>query len=308
MTTPSNLPLTITADYQNQRLDNYLLRILKGVPKSLIYRLIRQGAVRVNQKRIKPEYRLQLGDELRLPNLRQSESELPNLPHAWLTRIEQSVIFEDEQLIVLNKPVGLAVHRGSGVNFGAIDGLRALRPQQPYLELAHRLDRDTSGCLLFAKTATALQAIQQGLLNGTLEKRYVIICLGQWRGKKRVEAPLRKGALRGGERLVMVSETGQTACTEFTVRRANSRASWVDVQPITGRTHQIRVHAAHVGHPIAGDERYGDAEFNQLLAVHNLRRLFLHAIAIKLPLPQGILQLEAPLDGDWQRAVDYLNL
>ncbi len=299
---------TITADYADQRLDNYLVRVLKGVPKSLIYRLIRQGAVRVNGKRIKPEYRLQPADELRVPELRQSEADIPTLPPAWRIRLEQAVIFEDDQVIVLNKPVGLAVHKGSGVAFGAIDGMRAIRPYQPYLELAHRLDRDTSGCLLFAKTPVALQAIQHGFTSGKLEKRYVIICLGDWQGGEWVDAPLRKGALRGGERLVVVADDGQAAQTRFTVQRHNRQASLLEVAPLTGRTHQIRVHAAHAGHPIGGDPRYGDAAFNQQLATVGLKRLFLHAASIQVTLPRGVLRVSAPLGDEWQAAFQYLNL
>jgi len=300
--------LEVAADHAGQRIDNYLLRLLKGAPKSLIYRLLRKGEVRVNSARIRPDYRLQSGDQVRLPPLRlpAPDESLPP-PPALLARLKEAVLWEDQDLLVLNKPAGIAVHKGSGLDFGIIELARALWPHLAFLELAHRLDRETSGCLVLTKTLTALRTVHAALRAGAMDKRYLALVCGQWRyGAHEVAAPLRK-VLRAGERLMEVAEQGKPALTRFKPVSLWPKASLLEVALVTGRTHQIRVHAAWCGHPVAGDDKYGDAACNQSLRGYGLRRLFLHAHSIAIVLGGREVMLSAPLDEDLRNVVEQLE-
>lgn len=295
---PAVREVRVLEDSDGQRIDNFLLKQLKGVPKSRIYRLLRKGEVRVNGRRAKPENRLALGDTVRIPPVRTASERAPNPAQSVLERIEASVLYEDKAFLILNKPSGIAVHGGSGLSYGVIEALRALRPTAPFLELAHRLDRDTSGCLVIAKKRSALRAFQELMRRGGVEKRYLALLMGRWRGgARRIDAPLRKNVLRSGERLVSVSADGKAALSLFRPVTIYTPASLVEVSLMTGRTHQIRVHARHVGHPIAGDDKYGDAEFNRRMAEQGLGRLFLHASALAFTLEDATtIRVEAPLD------------
>jgi len=286
-------------DGVDQRIDNFLLKFLKGVPKSRIYRILRKGEVRVNRGRIKPEYRLKLGDLVRIPPIRVSEEKVAVVPGERVLRLlEQSILYEDQGLLILNKPSGLAVHGGSGVSFGVIEGLRALRPDARFLELAHRLDRDTSGCLVIAKKRSTLRAFHELLREGGMDKHYLALVKGSWRGgKRRIDAPLRKNTLKSGERLVRVSEDGKPSLSIFSPVTIYKDCSLMRVKLVTGRTHQVRVHAQYCGHPIAGDDKYGDAAFNRLMAERGLKRLFLHASELRFTLPDSVtIHVEAPLE------------
>ncbi|MCX2496761.1 23S rRNA pseudouridine(955/2504/2580) synthase RluC [Plesiomonas shigelloides] len=304
--------LTVADDEAGQRIDNYLRTRLKGVPKSLLYRILRKGEVRVNKKRIKPEYKLQAGDEVRVPPIRVSEKEEAPVS-AKLTRVAalaDCILYEDDGLIVLNKPSGTAVHGGSGLSFGVIEGLRALRPEARFLELVHRLDRDTSGILLVAKKRSVLRDLHEQLRVKTVQKDYLALVRGQWQKHcKVVQAPLMKNVLQSGERIVRVSAEGKPSETRFEVVERFEQATLVKASPVTGRTHQIRVHTLHAGHPIAFDDKYGDRDFDAQVAASGLNRLFLHAAAIRFRHPQTgqEMLIEAPLDGILKRSVQYLR-
>jgi len=290
----------IGADLAGQRIDNYLLGRLKGAPRSLIYRILRKGEVRVNKGRIRPDYRLQAGDLLRIPPVRLEPRQAPSRPaDAVLRQLEAAIVYEDDRILVLNKPSGLAVHGGSGLRYGVIEGLRALRPEARYLELVHRLDRETSGCLLIARRRSALRMLHELLRENRIDKRYLALVRGRWQGGRRiVEAPLRKNVLRSGERIVRVDPGGKPSRSVFRPLAIGELASLMEVRLDTGRTHQIRVHAAHIGHPIAGDEKYGDPEFDRQLRMRTgLNRLFLHARSLRIPWPDSEpLEVIAPLD------------
>jgi 23S rRNA pseudouridine955/2504/2580 synthase len=267
-----------------------------------LYRVLRRGEVRVNKGRVKPEYRLQAGDEVRIPPLRRADAPPPIRSAARdLTWIDDAVLFEDERLLVIDKPAGLAVHGGSGLSYGFIELLRLARPQQE-LELVHRLDRDTSGCLLISKRRSTLRDLHQLLRENQVEKRYLALLAGPMpRAELSVDAPLRKNVLQSGERVVRVDfDEGKAAQTLFRTQRALAGASLVEARILTGRTHQIRVHAAHLGLPVAGDEKYGDAVRNRELRAFGLRRLFLHAARLRFRAPHSgrVLQVEAPLPND----------
>ncbi|AZZ44727.1 23S rRNA pseudouridine(955/2504/2580) synthase RluC [Stutzerimonas zhaodongensis] len=303
--------LEVSPELAGQRIDNFLRTQLKGVPKTLIYRILRKGEVRVNKGRIKPEYKLQAGDVVRVPPLRLPERDEPvPLAQGLLERLEAAIVFEDKALIVLNKPAGIAVHGGSGLSFGVIEALRQLRPDAKELELVHRLDRDTSGLLMIAKKRSMLRHLHLQLRGDGVDKRYMALVRGRWdTGKKQVNAPLLKNTLRSGERMVEVTDEGKDALTLFRVlRRFGDFATLVEAKPVTGRTHQIRVHARHAGHSIAGDNKYGDEEFSALIRDLGGKRLFLHAYALKIPLPDGgELSLEAPVDDVWARTLERLG-
>ena len=274
-----------------QRLDNFLLREFRGVPRSRVYRLLRRGEVRVNGKRARPDYRLVAEDEVRLPPVRQPAlgQALPaRVPDSLCTLVGASIIHEDERILVLSKPAGLAVHGGSGLAFGVIEALRTLRPDEP-LELAHRLDRDTSGCLIVARSRPALRAVHALLREGQVEKHYAALVEGGWRlGRKTIDAPVLTHVRQGGERVVRVHAAGKTAISVFEPRRNfGALATLMDVEIHTGRTHQIRVHAAFAGHPVAGDEKYGRREFNSRMREYGLRRMFLHATAVAFCWPDS---------------------
>ncbi|CDZ92843.1 23S rRNA pseudouridine(955/2504/2580) synthase RluC [Pseudomonas saudiphocaensis] len=303
--------LEVSPELAGQRIDNFLRTQLKGVPKTLIYRILRKGEVRVNKGRIKPEYKLQAGDVVRVPPLRMAErdEDVP-LAQGLLDRLEAAIVYEDNALIVLNKPSGIAVHGGSGLSFGVIEALRQLRPDARELELVHRLDRDTSGLLMIAKKRSMLRHLHQALRGDGVDKRYMALVRGRWEtGTKQVNAPLLKNTLRSGERMVEVTDEGKEALTLFRVlRRFGDFATLVEARPITGRTHQIRVHARHAGHAIAGDNKYGDEEFSGLIRELGGKRLFLHACALRVTLPDGgELSLEAPVDETWARTLERLG-
>lgn len=293
--------VTIDGDEAGQRIDNFLLARLKGVPKSMIYRIIRKGEVRVNKGRIKPEYKLAAGDSIRIPPVRVAEKE----EHAVSPKLEkvsalaECILYEDEHVMLINKPSGTAVHGGSGLSFGVIEGLRALRPEARFLELVHRLDRDTSGGLLIAKKRSALRSLHEQLRLKQMQKDYLALVRGQWQSHtKVVQAPLLKNILQSGERVVKVSSEGKPSETRFKVEERFEFATLVKASPVTGRTHQIRVHTLHAGHPIAFDDRYGDRDFDTQLASTKLNRLFLHASSLTFihPSTGEKMRIEAPMD------------
>jgi 23S rRNA pseudouridine955/2504/2580 synthase len=280
--------VVIEEDAAGQRLDNFLLSRLKGVPKSHVYRLLRKGEVRVNKGRARPEYRLETGDAVRLPPVRRSQPDAPTpLGRLAGERLEARILHEDDRLVVLDKPSGIAVHGGSGLSHGVIEALRAARPAAPFLELVHRLDRETSGCLLIAKRRSTLRSLHALLREGQVEKRYLALVKGSWQqGQVRLEDRLLK-SLRGGERMVTVDESGKAAASVFRPVEIAAEASLLEVRIMTGRTHQIRVQAAAAGHPLAGDDRYGDRDFNRRMRAMGLNRLFLHAASVGWEEPGG---------------------
>jgi 23S rRNA pseudouridine955/2504/2580 synthase len=301
----------IPAEQAGQRIDNYLVKVLKGVPKTLVYRILRKGEVRVNKGRIKPDYRLQQGDVVRIPPLRLSESNKATPGQRTLERVQAAILHEDEVLLILNKPSGIAVHGGSGVSYGIIEALRALRPDAPFLELVHRLDRDTSGCLIVAKRRSALRNLHEQIRGDQMDKRYLALLKGRWKGgEKRVDAPLRKNILKSGERMVEVSPEGKPSLSIFTPDTIYKDATLVSVKLITGRTHQVRVHARHLGMPIAGDDKYGDDAFNADMKRLGLKRLFLHAHRLGFTHPKTgeRFSISAPLSDDLSQVLDRLAL
>jgi 23S rRNA pseudouridine955/2504/2580 synthase len=303
--------VTVGPDQGGQRIDNFLLRHLKGVPKTLIYRILRKGEVRVNKGRIKPDYRVQAGDEIRIPPIRRSQDEKRPPSSRSVNALSNRILYEDERIIVINKPTGMAVHGGSGVSHGVIEAMRHWRQDLHFLELVHRLDRETSGCLILAKKRSALRQLHELLREGQVEKRYLALLKGAWsQGAQRIEIALRKNVLRSGERMVNVSEEGKTAISTFRPLSVGKKASLMEIHIETGRTHQIRVHAAHLGHPIAGDDKYGDKEFNQEMRELGLSRLFLHArsLAFTLAEPHKSIAVNAPLDDELTLVLDKLGL
>lgn len=280
----------VDAGADGQRLDNFLLGRLKGAPRSLVYRLLRSGQVRVNSGRARPETRLAIGDRVRIPPVRLAAGAPTRaVPDSLLARLAAAVVHEDGNVLVLDKPSGIAVHGGSGIGHGVIEVMRELRGEHGgRLELVHRLDRDTSGILVLAKSRRALLALQAQLREGTAEKQYLALLAGRLQPSPfRVEAPLRKHVLQGGERMVRVDAQGKPAASVFTAAERLPGATLAQVVIETGRTHQIRVHARHIGHAIAGDERYGDAGFNARMKQLGLRRLFLHASGLRIAGPGG---------------------
>ncbi len=300
----------IGTEQAGQRIDNFLIRHLKGVPRSRIYRMVRRGEVRVNRGRIRPTYRLKTGDQVRIPPVRSASRHDSVVPDRSVNQLESRVLYEDQRMLVLNKPATVAVHGGSGISFGVIETLRASRPQAPFLELVHRLDRDTSGCLLLAKRRSQLRALHEMFRAGTITKRYTALVRGRWTEAKRtVTVALRKNQLKGGERLVHVDPDGKRASTRFYPLSVYDNASLMEIGLDTGRTHQIRVHAAHIDFPIAGDEKYGDPEFNQELRRRGLRRLFLHAASLQFQDPHSghRIRVDAPLDDQLQKVLQTFS-
>ena len=297
-----------------QRLDNFLARVLKGVPRTHVYRLLRKGEVRVNSKRAKPDQRVAAGDRIRLPPLRRPEPAAPGSarpPSPSLQKlINDAIVYEDADLMVLNKPAGVAVHGGSGMAHGVIEVLRAARPDARELDLVHRLDRETSGCLIVAKRRAALRDLHAQLREGQAEKRYLALVCGKWNlGQKRIELPLATGERRGGERHVAVRTHGQMAVSTFRpVQFFGNVASLLEVEIGTGKTHQIRVHAAYAGHPVAGDDKYGDRECNDVLKGYGLTRMFLHAasIGVNRPGTHEPLHVSAPLSAELHAVLEAL--
>lgn len=307
----------VPEDRAGQRLDNFLLGQLKGAPKSLIYKIVRSGQVRVNGGRAKPETRLEGGDEVRIPPVRLAEAgDKAPPPKGLLAALEASIVFEDARLLAINKPSGLASHGGSGISHGAIESLRALRPRES-LELVHRLDRDTSGLLIVAKKRSALTELQALMRESDADdgrgiaKRYLALLVGRMPdGTMSVDAPLHIGLRQGGERHVQVHRDGKPSLSHFRVLERRGGHSYCEVRIETGRTHQIRVHAQHIGHPVAGDDKYGDAEVNKRLREQaGLRRLFLHAASLEFSLDGGRAQylLDAPLAPELVEVLDRLK-
>ncbi|MGI2857090.1 23S rRNA pseudouridine(955/2504/2580) synthase RluC [Shewanella algae] len=305
--------VTIDEDNVGQRIDNFLLSKLKGVPKSMIYRIVRKGEVRVNKKRIKPEYKLAEGDQVRIPPVRVSEENYRTAPSANLervSRLEDRILFEDKHILVLNKPAGIAVHGGSGVDYGVIEALRSLRPQQKFLELVHRLDKDTSGVLLVAKKRSALKHLHDQLRHKQMQKDYQALVRGEWqKHDKVVKAPLLKLTLKSGERIVRVNTEGKASETRFKILQRYDGATLVQASPVTGRTHQIRVHCQYAGHPIACDEKYSEQKFDDSMRALELNRLFLHAAQLKFTHPdtETEMTVQAPLDPELLELLDKLT-
>ncbi len=302
--------LSVGEDSAGQRLDNFLVRELKGVPKTRLYRALRKGEIRVNKGRVKADYRLAAGDSVRIPPLRRpSPSEPTPLPRYWVQQIGLRVVYEDDSLLVINKPSGLAVHGGSGLSFGLIESLRQLRPADRYLELVHRLDRDTSGLIMIARRPAMLRELHRQLREDKVDKRYLALVAGKWPASLRVvEAPLEKNVLQSGERMVRVAREGKRSVTEFKVVERFDGATLVEAKPVTGRTHQIRVHARHAGFPLLGDDKYSDERSAALTRALGLQRLFLHARSLRLLLPEsGPLALEAALDPDLENILNKLR-
>lgn len=301
----------IQDDEAQQRLDNFLFRELKGVPKGHVYRLLRTGQVRVNGRRAKPDYRLVSGDQVRIPPVRQTENKLPVGPdNRQRMVLEKAILYEDDQLLVLNKPAGIAVHGGSGVSFGVIETLRNLRPKQSALELVHRLDRETSGCLLVTKRRSALRKLHAAMRENGIEKRYLALLAGFWSGSERqVSLALEKNVLQSGERRVKVADAGKRAISRFKPLQTFTKATLMEVTIMTGRTHQIRVHAAHLGHPVAGDDKYGDRQANKDFHKLGLKRMFLHAHSLCFihPSTGEPLLISAPLDDKLKSVLDRLE-
>ncbi len=301
----------IEDDRVGQRIDNFLLATLKGVPRSHIYRILRRGEVRVNKGRIKASYKLQEGDTVRIPPVRVATRDEPVRPgDKLLQRLERAILHEDKRILVLNKPSGVAVHGGSGLNYGIIEALRLLRPKEKQLELVHRLDRDTSGCLLIAKRRSALRTLHE-LLRGTgVDKRYIALVAGHWEQERvKVDAPLLKNQLQSGERMVMVNPKGKQAQTNFKVLEHLPGATLLEARLITGRTHQIRVHLAHLGTPILGDQKYGNEMAAEMAKELCLKRLFLHAESVSFCWPEEDerQRFQAPLEASLEQLLQQLR-
>lgn len=297
----------IDHESDGQRLDNFLIKELKGVPKSHIYRIIRSGEVRVNMQRAKPHCHLQLNDKIRIPPIRISEPKSPVYSHGFGKHLLSSIIYEDPKILVINKPSGMAVHGGSGINAGVIETLRDLRQDLPYLELMHRLDKETSGCLIIAKKRSALRTLNSELADRQIKKTYVALLTNAWKGHKQklVNVALQKNILKSGERLVTVSQSGKSAKTIFNLLENYQEGCMVEVNPETGRTHQIRVHSAYLGHPIVGDKKYGNDSI-ECLQQHK-PRLCLHASKISFILDGKEYIFQADLDKSFEKVRDIMR-
>lgn len=309
---PRAKTVEIDSEHSGQRIDNYLMGQLKGVPRSHIYQLLRSGQVRVNSGRIKPHYKLKSGDTVRIPPVNTTSRDTPIIPDSVQKLLSDAILFENADILVLNKPSGLAVHSGSGLSFGIIEALKAQQPDQ-FLELAHRLDRETSGCLLLAKNRVTLTHLHDLLRNEKetgLGKFYLTLVAGRWQKATTIDIPLKK-VIRSGEHMVEVVEDGQTAISHFEPLQLYKNATLMRVKIDTGRTHQIRVHAAHAGHPIAGDAKYGDTAFNRELKKIGLNRLFLHAARLEIPALESTsdapIVIDAPLNSELRSILDKLQ-
>ena len=308
--------IEVDHEHEGQRLDNFLMARLKGVPKAMIYRIIRKGEVRINKGRAKQTTRLNEGDSVRIPPIRQAERPSLDEQGQRFAFLANHVLFEDDALLVLNKPSGMAVHSGSGIKVGIIEAMRALRSDLSYLELAHRLDRETSGCLVMAKKSSVLKALNEdfknnSLKNSRLDKRYLTLVKGRWRhGERRVTKKLNTDARRHGERHVVVDSNGSYASSIMAPKSVGKSASLLEVKLLTGRTHQVRVHALSEGHPVAGDQRYGEVPFNKEMKKYALTRLFLHASKLSLihPVSEQKINFFAPLPDDLKKVLHALGL
>lgn len=299
--------IDIDEDMAGQRIDNFLRNQLKSIPKSMVYRILRKGEVRVNKKRIKAEYKLSAGDVVRIPpvtmEVKSDDNAAPSTKLNKVAELEQCILHEDDHVLILNKPSGTAVHGGSGLKFGAIEALRALRPQARFLELVHRIDRDTSGILLVAKKRSALRHLQAQFREKTVQKYYFALVMGQWKNNcKVVNAPLLKNEVNS---IVRVNPNGKPSETRFKILEKFEQATLIQASPITGRTHQIRVHTQYTGHPIAWDDRYGDRRFDAYAGQFGIDRLFLHAANIRFVHPATGEQMEvnAPLEAKLENAL-----
>jgi 23S rRNA pseudouridine955/2504/2580 synthase len=308
---PAVSMISIDEESAGQRIDNFLAKVLKGVPKSHLYRILRSGEVRVNSRRVDATYRLAAADVVRIPPVRTA---VPGTVQASRSpagaRLEQTVIFEDAALLVIDKPAGYAVHGGSGISRGVIEQLRLERPQARFLELVHRLDRETSGILMLAKKRSALVQLHEAIRNNQTDKRYLVLVHGHWREqKRRVALPLQKYVLASGERRVAVHADGQPSETIFRLRQRFDGFSLLEAQLVTGRTHQLRVQLAHLGYPIAGDDKYGDFSVNKTMQKQGLKRMFLHSAetVIHHPLSGEKLTLTAPLPAELARFLQQLQ-
>ncbi len=294
-----------------QRIDNFLFNYLNGVPKGHIYKIIRKGEVRVNKGRIKQTYKLSYGDRIRIPPIKVTiEPVLPAPGHALLELIENSILFEDDFFIAVNKPSGIAVHGGSGISYGIIEAMRALKKDQNFLELVHRLDKETSGCLLIAKKRSALRLLQDMFRNRETDKRYLALLCGKLACREKiVAAPLQRELLKTGDRIVRVSKQGKEAISIFTQVEQFAQNTLFEVKILTGRTHQIRVHSQYLGHCVAGDEKYTDYMCNKRMKDRGLKRLFLHAVQISFNHPHSgeAMTLKAPLSNDLQNLLTQLR-
>jgi 23S rRNA pseudouridine955/2504/2580 synthase len=302
--------LDVDEDSAGQRIDNFLAKVLKGVPKSHLYRILRSGEVRVNSKRIDATYRLEMGDKVRIPPVRTSAAMPTTTGNKVAARFENAVIYEDEALLVINKPAGMAVHGGSGISRGVIEQLRLERPYAKFLELVHRLDRETSGVLMIAKKRSALVGLHELMRSNRMDKRYLMLVHGKWTEKKKhVVLSLQKHVTPGGERRVTVEDEGQQSETIFHLKKSLGNFSLLEAQLITGRTHQLRVQLAHLHFPIAGDDKYGDFSLNKQLQKKGLKRMFLHSAetTIRHPLSGEKLILAAPLPAELESYMQRLE-
>jgi len=302
--------IEVTSEDVGQRIDNFLMRHYRSVPKTLIYRVIRKGEVRVNKGRVKQNSRLCEGDLVRVPPIRVAEKRVSDVPVSQLKRIEAAILYEDADLMVLNKPSGVAVHGGSGIQWGLIEVVRALRPLAKRLELVHRLDRDTSGCILLAKKASVLKALHADIRENKMTKIYFALLEGHWpKGVEKVDLPLLKNTLQSGERMVKVDSQGKPSVSYFKVQQQFNHYDLVSVRLKTGRTHQIRVHALSQGCPVVGDDKYGDRDANKVARGLGMMRLALHArlLGFLHPVSQQWMEIEAPLHSDFKTVLERLG-
>lgn len=302
--------VVVGADHAGQRLDNFLMAQLKGVPRSHIYKILRSGEVRVNKGRAKPHRKLAEGEEVRIPPVSQRSDQQSSIPEGLAQRLRESILFSDDALVIVNKPSGLAVHGGSGVELGLIEAMRQVLPNEKRLELVHRLDRDTSGCLMLARSRQALVEMQRQLRDRSIGKYYLALSVGKWpKAIREVDAPLDRSKGGSGERIVRAAQSGKTAVTHFQVKQRFKEATLLSVKLESGRTHQIRVHTQLVGHPLAGDGKYGQREDNRQFSSLGLKRSFLHAHRLEFehPISREVMTVEAPLADELQEVLTKLT-
>lgn len=304
--------VTIDANHEGQRIDNFLITFLKGVPKSLVYRIIRKGEVRVNKKRVKAVYRLKAGDQVRVPPVRVAEKteDIP-VSDGLKQVLQNSILRETDDWLVMNKPHGLSVHAGSGIKQGLIESLRQIRPDDGFLELVHRLDKETSGCILIAKNRISLNFLQEQLKQKQFSKKYHALAVGRWPEKTaQVNKPLLKQAIGDRERVVKINEQdGKASLTRFKILQRFKGCTLIEAEPVTGRTHQIRVHSQFAGHPLVGDVKYGDERVNESFKAQGFRRMFLHAASLEFPDPatEQRVKVQAPYEDSMDKMIKQLK-
>ncbi len=304
--------VSVDEERSGQRIDNFLISQFRGVPRSCVYRILRKGEVRVNKKRVHPDYKLQTGDLVRIPPVKVEDKPViaPSANLTLVTDLCSRIVYETPEMLIINKPAGIAVHGGSGIDYGVIEALRSGRPELRFLELVHRLDRDTSGCLMIAKKRSALRNLHEQLRLKTVQKNYWALVRGKWSAKvKAIDQPLLKNILKSGERMVSVSREGKPSRTLYSILREYDCCTLVEASPQTGRTHQIRVHSTFASHPIALDEKYGDREFDAVMRSRGLNRMFLHARRITFVDPSSgkVVSVEAELDDNLASVLDALE-